>query len=121
MAATLTRREDGDGGARAASSRLVNATLHWGYGALGGVSRAVLVRRGAAGWRLEVAHLAAVWGPWLALLALSGRAGRLGGRALLVDGGKHVVYVLVTGRALDLLSAGPPAAGADGSRGRDVL
>ncbi|MFG2830727.1 hypothetical protein ACGFWI_25185 [Streptomyces sp. NPDC048434] len=113
VATALTGQRDpaGTTGPAHPSAELVNALLHWGYGALGGLSRAALVRRRVSGWQLELAHLGAVWLPWLALLALSGKGQRVNGQVLLVDGGKHLVYVLVAGRTFHLLS--PSAAAED--------
>lgn len=88
------------GGREAARSAAANAALHWGYGIYGGVVRAALARRGLSRCRLEAAHLGAVWLPWRVLLALSGKKKP----GLLLDCGKHLVYVLSTGAALRLLS-----------------
>jgi hypothetical protein len=90
-------------GVPAAGSRVLNAALHWGYGGCCGLVRVGLTRAGLSGWRLHVAHLAAVWLPWRALLILSGRGRYPNGGALLADAGKHLVYVLGTGWSLRLL------------------
>jgi hypothetical protein len=69
-------------------SAVLNAALHWGYGAFGGVTRTGLIAAGLSGWRL----------------LLSGKGKPQTAGALLVDCGKHLVYVLATGRCLALLT-----------------
>jgi hypothetical protein len=83
-------------------SVLLNATMHWGYGAWGGVARTLIARR-LRGVPAEAAHLAVIWLPWRLLLAAKSGL-RIGPRALAVDFGKHATYVLVTGAAHRALS-----------------
>ncbi|SDZ00190.1 hypothetical protein SAMN05421504_108204 [Amycolatopsis xylanica] len=102
----LTAREP-----ESAKSTMVNASLHWGYGAWGGIARALVAKK-LTGAKAEVAHLAVIWLPWRLLLAASkAKNTRIGKRELAVDFVKHATYVLVTGAAHRALSgrAVPPA------------
>ena len=99
VAASITGDDRGT-----AESRLLNAALHWGYGAAGGAARVLVERGGLTGWRREAAHLAAIWLPWRALLLATRRAKRDTWTALALDALKHTVYVLVTGRVYRMLS-----------------
>jgi hypothetical protein len=100
----LTTRAPEDG-----KSLLLNAIMHWGYGAWGGVARALIARR-LRGVPAEAAHLAVVWLPWRLLLAAKSGP-RIRPSALALDFGKHATYVLVTGAAHRALSGrdAPPA------------
>jgi hypothetical protein len=97
VAAALTGAPDAD------KRRALNAVLHWGYGVSGGLARIGLVRAGLSGWRLDLAHLAAIWLPWRLLLAASGKGKPRDAGELAVDAGKHLVYVLGAGAAQRLL------------------
>lgn len=80
----------------------VSTVQHWGYGAWGGVVRALVEHRGLRGPAAEAAHLGAFWLPWRLLLAAAGK--RTGARALAVDLAKHTVYVGITGLAYRALA-----------------
>jgi hypothetical protein len=92
--------------ADARDARLLNAALHWSYGAAGGVTRTLLERAGLRGWQMEVAHFAAVWLPWRLLVLAQrqkGHAGSTGATPLATDAVKHAVYVVAVGRAYEAL------------------
>jgi hypothetical protein len=98
VAAALTGAPD------AGRRRTLNTVLHWGYGVSGGLTRIGLVRAGLSGWRLDLAHLAAIWLPWRVLLAASGAGKPRDAGELAVDAGKHLVYVLGAGATQRLLT-----------------
>lgn len=90
-------------GSERAHRKWVNTVLHWGYGVCGALARTGLVATGLSGWRLILSHLLAVWLPWRALLIIAGQGKSFELGALLVDVGKHLVYVLGAGATSRLL------------------
>ncbi|HEU4568303.1 MAG TPA: hypothetical protein VFR99_09740 [Marmoricola sp.] len=81
-------------------------SVHWTYGTVWGVPRALLGAAGVRGLPASGAHLAAVWGSEQLMLPALGVADpvwRYGAQAATTDALHHLVYAVTTGVVSDWL------------------
>jgi hypothetical protein len=104
-AKVLGIREFDDDGARKRFGTLV----HWGYGTGWGATRGLLRSAGLSPTGATLTHYCALWGSEQVALPVLDVAPPLtmwGGAEVAIDAWHHVVYVLATSAAYELLDAG---------------